>query len=79
MSWFRRPAVLTVAAALLAVGVGMLGGAHWKSARGMDSARKIQPPAITTSAAVGDLQYLDNHADLFADFDALDDDQTETN
>ena len=33
----------------------------------------------TTSAAVTDLQYLDNHADLFSDFDALDDNQTETN
>jgi anti-sigma factor RsiW len=79
MSWFRRPAVLTAAAALLAVGVGMLQGAHWKSTHGMDSARNIQPAATMTSAAVGDLQYLDNHADLFSDFDALDDDQTETN
>jgi anti-sigma factor RsiW len=79
MSWFRRPAVLTAAAALLAVGVGMLQGAHWKSTHGMDSARNNQPGITTTSAAVGDLQYLDNHADLFADFDALDDDQTETN
>ena len=31
------------------------------------------------STAVSDLQYLDSHADLFADSDALDDDQTETN
>jgi anti-sigma factor RsiW len=79
MSWLRRPAVLTAAAALLAVGVGMLEGAHWKSTHGVDSARNIQPAATTTSAAVGDLQYLDTHADLFTDFDALDDDQTETN
>ena len=78
LSWLRRPAVLTAAAALLAVGVGMLEGAHLKSSRSLDEARKPQP-AITTSAAVSDLQYLDNHADLFADFDALDDDQTETN
>ena len=79
LGWLRRPAVLTAAAALLAIGVGMLGGAHRKSVNGMDSARNIQPAATMTSAAVGDLQYLDNHADLFTDFDALDDDQTETN
>ena len=71
--------MLTAAAALLAIGVGMLGGAHRKSINGTDSARNIQPAVTTTSAAVGDLQYLDNHADLFSDFDALDDDQTETN
>jgi anti-sigma factor RsiW len=79
LNWLRRPAVLTAAAALLAVGVGMLEGAHWKAAHGTDSARNKQPVVTTTSAAVGDLQYLDNHADLFSDFDALDDDQTETN
>ena len=33
----------------------------------------------TTVSAVGDLQYLDSNADLFSDFDALDDAQTETN
>ena len=35
--------------------------------------------AVAATSAVSDLQYLDNHADLFSDFDALDDDQTETN
>jgi anti-sigma factor RsiW len=79
MSWLRRPAVLTAAAALLAIGVGMLGGLHRNPLKGMDSARNAKPVVTTTSAAVGDLQYLDNHADLFTDFDALDDDQTETN
>src|SRR6516165_3851558 len=46
LAWLRRPAVVTAAAALM---------------------------------AVGDLQYLDSNADLFSDFDALDDTQTETN
>ena len=78
LGWLRRPAVLTAAAALLAVGVGMLGGGQWKASHPVDSAR-IPPTATTTSAAVTDLQYLDSHADLFSDFDALDDDQTETN
>jgi anti-sigma factor RsiW len=80
LAWLRRPAVLTAAAALLAVGVGMVEGAHWRPQRGPDSAKIIDPTVVpAASAAVSDLQYLDNHADLFADFDALDDDQTETN
>ena len=70
LAWLRRPAVLTAAAALLAVGAGMLGGVHWKPA---------QPQVASTGAAVSDLQYLDKHGDLLSDFDALDDDQTETN
>lgn len=78
LSWLRRPAVLTAAAALLAVGVGMLEGAHWNSAHPRDTAKIVQP-AVAATSAVSDLQYLDNHADLFSDFDALDGDQTETN
>ena len=78
LAWLRRPAVVTAAAALMAVGVGMLEGAHWKSTHDQDVA-KNDPPVVTTGAAVSDLQYLDNHADLFSDFDALDDDQTEAN
>ena len=73
LAWLRRPAVVTAAAALMAVGVGMLEGVHWKNTHPQDLA------AVTPGAAVSDLQYLDNHADLFSDFDALDDDQTETN
>jgi len=78
LAWLRRPAVMTVAAALLAVGVGMLEGAHWKA----DQQQKLagyNPPAAVTTSAVSDLQYLDSNADLFSDFDALDDNQTETN
>jgi anti-sigma factor RsiW len=71
LAWLRRPAVVTAAAALMAVGVGMLEGVHWK-----ETHRDI---VADTGAAVSDLQYLDNHADLFTDFDALDDNQTEAN
>jgi anti-sigma factor RsiW len=70
LAWLRRPMVATAAAALLAVGVGMFGGLHWKN---------TPVPGPTTGAAVSDLKYLDDHADLFSDFDALDDNQTETN
>ncbi len=46
LSWLRRPAVLTAAAALLAVGVGMLEGAHWGSTHPPDTAR-IEQPAVS--------------------------------
>ena len=74
LAWLRRPMVMTAAVALLAVGVGMLGGAHWNT----DRQGKGQGGTVAVSA-VSDLQYLDNNADLFSDFDALDDNQTETN
>jgi anti-sigma factor RsiW len=76
LTWLRRPAVFTAAAALMAVGAGLLEGAHWKADH-----RQTVAGATTgvTVGAVGDLQYLDNNADLFSDFDALDDSQTETN
>jgi anti-sigma factor RsiW len=78
LAWLRRPAVVTAAAALMAVGVGMLEGVHWKNTHPQDVAKNDLQVAAP-GAAVRDLQYLDNHADLFSDFDALDDDQTETN
>ena len=81
LAWLRRPAVVTAAAALMAVGVGMLEGVHWKETH-RDIVTVVdpgQPQIVNTGAAVSDLQYLDNHADLFTDFDALDDNQTEAN
>jgi hypothetical protein len=62
----------------MAVGVGLLEGAHWKADHGRTMAGNGTSTSVTVGA-VGDLQYLDNHADLFSDFDALDDSQTETN
>ena len=73
LAWLRRPAVVTAAAALMAVGVGLLEGGHWKADNQQTVATGV------TVSAVGDLQYLDSNADLFSDFDALDDTQTETN
>ena len=79
LAWLRRPAVVTAAAALMAVGVGMLEGVHWKATHVQTIAVAGQSQAVNPGAAVSDLQYLDNHADLFTDFDALDDNQTEAN
>ena len=79
LAWLRRPVVVTAAAALLAVGVGMLEGMHLRTSQSPTMADVGQPQIASPGAAVSDLQYLDNHADLFTDFDALDDNQTETN
>jgi len=81
LAWLRRPAVVTAAAALMAVGVGMLEGVHWKETHPdiVAEGGTGQAQIVNTGAAVSDLQYLDNHADLFTDFDALDDNQTEAN
>jgi anti-sigma factor RsiW len=79
LAWIRRPAVMTAAAALLAVGVGLLEGAHWKNDHQQRIANNGNGPVVVSTSAVTDLQYLDNNADLFSDFDALDDNQTETN
>jgi anti-sigma factor RsiW len=81
LAWLRRPAVVTAAAALLAVGVGMLGGSQWRANHqpGIAGETTRGPVEVVTASAVSDLQYLDNNADLFSDFDALDDNQTETN
>jgi anti-sigma factor RsiW len=78
LAWIRRPAVMTAAAALLAVGVGLLEGAHWKTEQ-RNLANNGNGPVVVSTSAVTDLQYLDNNADLFTDFDALDDNQTESN
>lgn len=76
LAWLRRPAIVTAAAALMAVAVGLLEGAHWKA----DHQRTVAGATTgVTVGAVGDLQYLDSNADLFSDFDALDDAQAETN
>src|SRR5262249_45500772 len=70
--WMRRPMVATAAVALLALGVGLLESGHWDLGRvtmaGRDGIVRPTPP----ETAVGDLQYLDGHADLFSEFDALD-------
>ena len=79
LAWLRRPAVVTAAAALLAVGAGLLEGARWKNDHRPTLAENSTPVAAASVSAVNDLQYLDSHADLFSDFDALDDNQTETN
>jgi anti-sigma factor RsiW len=72
LAWVRRPMVATAAVALLALGAGLLETGHFNLGRvsvaGNDGVVRSTP----TDTAVGDLQYLDGHADLFSEFDALD-------
>jgi anti-sigma factor RsiW len=71
LAWFRRPALATAAAGLIALGAGLLSAGPWRSKvtlAGNDGVVRVAAP----SAAVSDLQYLDHNADLFAEFDALD-------
>lgn len=70
--WVRRPMVATAAVALIALGAGLLESGHFNLGRmtvaGNDGVVRNTAP----ETAVGDLQYLDGHADLFSEFDALD-------
>ena len=73
-AWLRRPVLAVVAAVLFAAGVGLLQldrlyEEHNTFADNNNGAvRVVNAPGT----AVGDLQYLDKNADLFAEFDALD-------
>lgn len=69
-AWLRRPALAGAGIAALVIGasITMFQGRHNNGNPGM-------PQAVTAASgtAVGDLQYLDSHADLLTDFDLLDD------
>lgn len=72
-AWLRRPSMGIAAAAVLALGIGIYEGAGHRNGQ-------VAPPPtnassngpVTQGTAVGDLQFLDNHADLLQDFEAVD-------
>jgi anti-sigma factor RsiW len=70
--WLRRPIVTTAAVALLALGAGLLESGHLNLRRVTMAGNDGVVRTSTSDTAVGDLQYLDGHADLFSEFDALD-------
>lgn len=71
-AWLRRPVMAGAAALLIALGVGMMEIGRFSSDRNTlannDNVLRVSAPG----SAVGDLQYLDNNADLFAEFAPLD-------
>jgi len=65
LSWFRAPALAGALALILLIA----GGVKWFSGGG-----PLPPvPHAQLGTAVGDLQVLDKNADLYANFDVLDD------
>ena len=70
--WIRRPIVATAAVALIALGAGLLETGHFNVGRVTVAGNDGVVRTSATATAVGDLQYLDGHADLFTEFDALD-------
>jgi anti-sigma factor RsiW len=72
LAWLRRPVMAGVAAVLIALGVGMLEVGRFSSDSNTLANNDNVLRVSTPGSAVGDLQYLDNNADLFAEFAPLD-------
>jgi hypothetical protein len=72
LGWFRKPVLATAAAGLLALGAGLLESGHFNFGQVTVAGNDAIVRSSGTETAVGDLQYLDRNADLFAEFDALD-------
>ncbi len=69
-AWLRRPAFAGAGIAALVIGASLT-MFHGRQDTGNPGAPQAIPAA--SGSAVGDLQYLDSHADLLTDFDLLDD------
>lgn len=72
LGWFRRPMVATAAAALIALGAGLLETGHVSVGNITMAGNDGVVRTSVSETPVGDLQYLDRNADLFAEFEALD-------
>ena len=81
LAWLRRPVVAAAAVVLVAIGAGLLEMGrvkHDHNTLATNSQTGVARVNYNPGTPVGDLQYLDKNADLFSDFDALDDDQSST-
>jgi anti-sigma factor RsiW len=81
-AWLSRPAMAMAAALALAVGVGVWQfGTHGPGMRNITTVdQAVQPNAAAErGTAVSDLQTLDTDNDLYADFDVLDDIDSQQN
>ncbi|HTV64307.1 MAG TPA: hypothetical protein VMD98_01820 [Bryocella sp.] len=73
LAWLRRPVAAVAAAAVIAIGVGLLEIDHFNQDRNTFATNDNAVHMVNApGTAVGDLQYLDKNADLFSEFDALD-------
>jgi anti-sigma factor RsiW len=75
LAWMRRPMIAVAAAVLMVAGITLLQVDHFYQDHNTvaDSSTGAVRMASAPGTAVGDLQYLDKNADLFSEFDALDD------
>jgi len=73
-AWLRRPVLAVAAAVLFAAGIGLLEMEHFQQEHNTfaDNNNGAVRVVSAPGTPVGDLQYLDKNADLFAEFDALD-------
>lgn len=81
LAWLPRPALAMAAALLVAAGVGMW---QYETHVGGDGNIAIVAPAVVLAppergTAVSDLQTLDSDNELYADFDVLDDIDSQQN
>jgi len=82
-AWLPRPAIAMAAALVLAIGVGIW--VYSTHGSGTGNMVAIAPPPVQPNAsaergtAVSDLQTLDSDNDLYADFDVLDDIDSQQN
>lgn len=68
LHWIRRPALAVSLAAVLVMGISFFRGDGNVHRAAVDTPANVQP-----GTAVGDLQTLDKNAELYSDFDVLDD------
>ena len=72
LAWLRRPVAAVAAAVIIAAGVGLVEMdriyQEHNTVATNDGVVRVNAPGT----AVGDLQYLDKNADLFSEFDVLD-------
>jgi anti-sigma factor RsiW len=75
LAWVRRPVVAAAAMVLIGIGVSLLevgGFDHDSNTIANNGDAVLHNVNNASSPAVRDLQYLDNNAELFSEFDALD-------
>ena len=78
LAWLPRPAMALAAALVLAAGMGLW--QHGAPEVAVFEPAVVQPAAeVERGTAVGDLQTLDSDNDLYADFDVLDDIDSQQN
>jgi anti-sigma factor RsiW len=75
LGWFRRPALAVSMAAIMALGIALVGLGGGNQAQHPE---KVVVVDARPGSAIADLQSLDKNHDLLANFDLLDDDDSDS-